>query len=326
MRAAIVRGMHPLSRRAFVASALAAGVAAPNVVRAQSLVPIRCSSAPDDDVSSVLYAIDTGMFRKAGLDVSIVRGNSGAAIGAAVAGGAIDVGKSSVVSLISAHKRGLPFVLVAGAALYSADHPLVAMLCAKDSTIRGPKDIPGKIVAVPALNDLYAIANAAMVDAAGGSWKDIKYVELPSAASPDAVVAHRVDAVSVTTPVLVAALESGKLRIVGYPFSAIAKQFVQAAWFTTRDYADKNFDAVAKFRHVIAESARIINAKPTLSAPSLAAFSGLDPALIARMPRAVAIGPIDPKLLQPPIDAAFTYGAINAPFAAHDMLAPGAEV
>ena len=317
--------MNQFSRRAFVASTLAVA-AAPGVVRAQTLVPIRCSSAPDDDVSSVLYAIDTGMFRKAGLDVSIVKGNSGAAIGAAVAGGAIDVGKSSVVSLISAHKRGLPFVLVAGAAMYSAAHPLVAMLSAKDGSIRGPKDVPGKIVAVPALNDLYAIANAAMVDAAGASWKDIKYVELPSAASPDAVIAHRVDAVSVTTPVLVAAMETGKLRIVGYPFSAIAKQFVQAAWFTTRDYADKNLDAVAKFRHVIGDAARIINAKPSLSAPALAAFSGLDPALIARMPRAVAIGPIDPSLLQPPIDAAFKYGGINASFAATEMLAPGAEV
>jgi NitT/TauT family transport system substrate-binding protein len=200
------------------------------------------------------------------------------------------------------------------------------MLCATDSSIRGPKDIPGKVVAVPALNDLYAIANAAMVDAAGGSWKDIKYVELPSAASPAAVIAHRVDAVSVTTPVLVAALETGKVRIVGYPFSAIAKQFVQAAWFTTRDYADRNFDAIAKFRHVIAESARIINATPSLSAPMLATFSGLDPALIARMPRAVAIGPIDPKLLQPPIDAAFKYGGITASFDARDMLAPGADV
>jgi len=317
--------MKTTSRGAFVAATLAAAVA-PRIARAQALVPIRCSSAPDDDVSSVLYAIETGMFRKAGLDVSIVRGNSGAAIGAAVAGGAIDMGKSSVVSLIAAHTRGLPFVLVAGAALYSAEHPLVAMLCANDSTIRAPKDLPGKTVAVPALNDLYAIANAAMVDAAGGSWKDIKYVELPSAASPDAVIAHRIDAVTVTTPVLVAAMETGKMRIVGYPFSAIAKQFIQAAWFTTRDYADRNIDAVAKFRHVISESARIINAKPSLSAPALATFSGLDPGLIARMPRAVAIGPIDPKLLQPPIDAAFKYGALAASFAARDLLAPGAEV
>ncbi len=311
------------SRRAFVASTVA--FAATSVARAQTLVPIRCSSAPDDDVSSVLYAIDSGMFRKAGLDVSIERGNSGAAVGAAVAGGSIDIGKSSVVSLISAHQRGLPFVLVAGAAVYTADHPIVAMLAAKDGPINGPKDLPGKTVAVPALNDLYAIANAAFVDAAGGAWHDIKYVELPSAAAPDAIIAHRIDAVTVTTPVLVAAMDTGKMKTVGYPFSAVGKRFIQAAWFTTKDYVTKNADVVARFRRVVTESGLLINAKPALSVASLAAFSKLDTTLIARMPRATAIGPVDPKLLQPPIDAAFKYGAISASFDARELLAPGAN-
>jgi len=317
--------MRSLSRRTFALStlALAAGTRA---ARAQARVAIRCSSAPDDDVSAVLYAIDTGMFRRAGLDVTIDRGTSGASIAAAVIGGAIDLGKSSVVSLISAHQRGLPIVLVAGAAVYNADHPIVAMLSAKDGSIVAARDVPGKTIAVPALNDLYAIANAAFVDAAGGSYHDIKYVELPSAAAPAAVLAHRIDAVTLTTPFLVSAMETGKFRIVGYPFSAIARRFVQAAWFTTRDFANRNFDAVATFRHVVGASAAIINAKPSESTASLAAFSREDPAMIARMPRATAIGPIDHRLLQPPIDAAFKYGAIPAAFDARDMLAPGADV
>ncbi len=305
--------------------AVAAGT---RVARAQTAgrVAIRCSSAPDDDVSAVLYAIDTGMFRKAGLDVTIERGNSGAAIAAAVVGGAIDLGKSSVVSLISAHQRGLPIVLVAGAAVYRSDRPVVAMIAAKDGPVATAKDVPGKTIAVPALNDLYAIANAAFVDAVGGSYKDIKYVELPSAASPAAVLARRVDAVTLTTPALVSAMDTGNFRIVGYPFSAIAKRFVQAAWFTTRDFANRNFDAVATFRHVVGESAAIINATPSKSAGVLAAFSHEDTAMIARMPRATAVGPIDHRLLQPPIDAAFKYGSIPASFDARDMLAPGADV
>jgi NitT/TauT family transport system substrate-binding protein len=314
---------NPLSRRIFVMSA-AAAAATSATARAQTLTTIRCSSAADDDCASVLYAIQSGMFRQAGLDVSIVSASSGAAIGAAVAGGSLEMGKSSVVSLISAHTRGLPFVLVAGAAYYSADHPIVAMLVAKDSPITGPKDIPGKVVSVSSLNDLYAIAADAMVDQAGAAWRDIKYLELPASAGPDAVIARRVDAVTVTTPTLLAAMDTGKLRIVGYPFNAIAKRFIQAAWFTTSDYASKNADAVAAFRKVVTQSAAIINAKPADATASIAAFTKQDPAMIARMPRALAIGPLDPKLLQPPIDAAFKYGAIGATFDARDMLAPGA--
>jgi NitT/TauT family transport system substrate-binding protein len=246
-------------------------------------------------------------------------------VGAAVSGGSIDIGKSSVVSLMAAHQRGLPFVLVAAAAQYNGDRPLIAMVVAKDSTIAGPRDLPGKIVSVQALNDLNAIGCAAFVDAAGGAWRDVKYVELPTSSAPDALVNHRIDATTITTPALQIALDSGKVRILGYPFSAIAKHFIQAAWFTTADYAAKNADVVQRFRHVAERAAELVNAKPSLSIAPVAAFTKLDPDVIARMPRATTGGPLDAKLLQPAIDAAFRYGAIAAPFDAKTMILAGAS-
>ena len=231
-------------------------------MRAQTPTTIRCSSAPDDDVSSVAYAIDSGMFKKAGLDVTLTSGNSGAAIAAGVAGGAIDIGKSSVISLISAHARGVPFLLVAGAALYDVKQRIVAMLVANDSAITGPKDLPGKTVGVPALNDLYSIANAAFIDRAGGAWREVKNVEMPSPSAPAALIGHRIDAATATTPVLQAAIESGKLRTIGDPFSAIADHFVRGAWFATKDFVTANADAVAALsQKSSAESAAILNAR-----------------------------------------------------------------
>jgi len=313
-----------ISRRTFTASTCAA-VATARAAGAQTPVAIRCSSAPDDDVSAVLYAIDSGMFRRAGLDVSITAGNSGAAIAAAVAGGAIDMGKSSVVALISAHQRGVPFLLVAGSALYDVNQKIVGMLVASDSSIAGPKDLPGKVVGVPSLNDLYSIANDAFVDRAGGAWRDVKTVEVSSASAPAALLAHRIDAVTVTTPVLQAAMDTGKVRDIGDPFSAIADHFVRSAWFATKDFVSANADAVARFRRVVADAATTLNATPAKSISALAAFSKQDPALIARMPRSIFVGRVDPKLLQPCIDAAFKYGAITATFDARDMIAAGAE-
>jgi len=314
----------PLSRRTFALSTLALA-ATTRAAGAQARTTIRCSSSPDDDPASVLYAIDTGMFRKVGLDVTIERGNSGAAISAAVAGGAIDIGKSSVVSLISAHQKGVPFVLVAGAAVYDAAQKNVAMLVASDSTIMGPKDLPGKVVGVPALNDLYTIGNNAFADRAGVAWREIKTVEIPAASAPASVMAHRIDATTVTTPALSAAIETGKVRIIGYPFSSIADHFIRAAWFATKDYVSANADVVARFRKVVAEAAAIVNAKPAQSVAVVAAFTNQSPALIAKMPRAILIGAVDPKLLQPCIDAAFKYGGMAATFEARDMIAPGAE-
>jgi len=235
------------------------------------------------------------------------------------------MGKSSVVALISAHQRGVPFLLVAGSALYDVNQKIVGMLVASDSSIAGPKDLPGKIVGVPSLNDLYSIANDAFVDRAGGAWRDVKTVEVSSASAPAALLAHRIDAVTVTTPVLQAAMDTGKVRDIGDPFSAIADHFVRSAWFATKDFVSANADAVARFRRVVADAATTLNATPAKSISALAAFSKQDPALIARMPRSIFVGRVDPKLLQPCIDAAFKYGAITATFDARDMIAAGAE-
>jgi NitT/TauT family transport system substrate-binding protein len=302
----------------FIAGALAAAAAGP--AGAQTLTAVRCSSAPDDDVSSFLQARDSGLFRKAGLDVSIDRANSGAAVAAAVAGGSIDIGKSSIVSLIAAHQRGLQFLIIAPAAVYDGDHPDVAMIVAKDREFHSARDLVGKVVAVPALGDLYSIAGAAFVEAAGGSWKDIKYLEMPSASAPAAIAGHRVDAATLATPSLSVALADGNVRVLGRPFSAIAKHFLRAAWFTTKDYAAKNAETVQRFRHALETAAADVNARPGTSVAALAAFTGQDAQLIAHMPRALAGISLDKKLVQPVIDAAFRYGAIAATFEAADLL------
>src|SRR5579863_6587500 len=81
---------------------------------------LRLASAPDDDVTPVLYAQHAGLFRAAGIDVVITPLANGAAVAAAVAGGSVDVGKSSTMSLINAHARGVPLTIVAPSGFYDA--------------------------------------------------------------------------------------------------------------------------------------------------------------------------------------------------------------
>jgi NitT/TauT family transport system substrate-binding protein len=307
-----------LSRPIFLASAIAAAATRP--ASAQAPATLRCASAPDDDVSAFLLARDGGGFHRAGIEVSLERSNSGAAVAAAVAGGSIDIGKSSIIALIAAHQRGLPFVIVAPAGVYDGDRPDVAMLVAKDGALRTARDVVGKVVAVPALGDLYTIANSAFVDAAGAAWKEIRYLEMPSASAPEAVATHRVDAVTLATPALFIALAAGKVRVLGHPFDAIAKHFLRAAWFTTKGFAEKNADVVLRFRRTIEAASAGVNAHPAASIAALAAFTGQDAQLIARMPRARAGTSLDVKLLQPTVDAAFRYGAIPATFDAQELL------
>src|ERR1700722_10337259 len=128
-------------------AALAAGAViavAPAIGSAQTLPKVPVAASPDEDILGALWGAQSGIFRKYGLAVDVQRANSGSAVAAAVAGGSIDVGKSSPMSLLTAHARGLPFVFEAPASIYSSDAPYAALICAKDAPLRTGRDLNGK--------------------------------------------------------------------------------------------------------------------------------------------------------------------------------------
>lgn len=104
----------------------------------EPLSVVRIGATMGDDFTPVLYALRAGLFRKAGLDVQVTPLGSGAAIASAIAGGSIDIGKGSLVSLMTAHVHDVPLVIVAPGSLYSgkAGSPYAALVVSTDSPSR----------------------------------------------------------------------------------------------------------------------------------------------------------------------------------------------
>jgi NitT/TauT family transport system substrate-binding protein len=284
------------------------------------LTTIHVASAPDEDVVGALWGVESGAFRKASLDVDVQKANSGAAVAAAVVGGSIEIGKSSLVSLITAHARGLPFVIVGPAGLYDAKAPAVAMVVGKDSPVKTAADLNGRILSASSLGDQNALAMQAWIDQHGGDSKTVKFVELPSASAPDALAAGRVDAATLGNPILTEATSSGKCRIFAHSFDAIAPRFILAAYFCTADYAAKNRDTVLRFRRALLQSAAYADTHRADTVGVVSKFTGISPAVITSMTRTIAGSSLDPKLMQPVIDAAARYKLIPAPFDAQTMI------
>jgi len=162
-------------------------LAMPALASAQALTAISIGGVPEESATPALWARQSGIFRRSGLDVTIEPQNSGSAISAAVVGGSYAIGKSSLVSLIIAHAKGVPFVLVAGGGLYDAKNPNFGLVVKADSPLKTAADLNGKSVAVSALNDLYAIGTKAWMDKNGGDSSTIKFLELPISAVADAI-------------------------------------------------------------------------------------------------------------------------------------------
>src|SRR5665213_4210611 len=101
--------IRPIKRGAAI-SLVGASVLAPRLrAEAQNLVTLKAAGVPEESATPVLWADQSGLFRANGLAVDVDAQRSGTAIAAGVAGGGYQVGKSSIIPLITAFAKGIPF-------------------------------------------------------------------------------------------------------------------------------------------------------------------------------------------------------------------------
>jgi NitT/TauT family transport system substrate-binding protein len=272
---------------------------------------------PIDAGAEVFYAKDMGFFAKAGIDVDIGTAANGGAAAAAVAGNAVDIGYSDMVSIASAFGRGIPFVVVAPAALHEATEPTNYLMVAANSPIRTAKDLSGKIVAGSGLGTISGYAPRAWIEANGGDLSTVKFVELPFPQMQPALDAGRVDAVAIAEPFLSIARKTD--RIIASPYDAVAKEFLISAFFTTSTWAKEHPDLLNRFITAIHEAAVWGNANHAKSAEILLKYAKIDPELAANMVRIHYGERLNPALMQPVINVAAKYSKFPA-FPADDLI------
>jgi len=286
---------------------------------ADPVVTLRVGAGANDTVSELFYAVQLGYFKARNLDVQIQLMTSGASEAAALAGGALDIVESNVVSTSAAHLRGIPFVYIAPGAEYTSAAPTSEMICAKPSD-RSGKDFAGKSVGVVALGDLSQLGPAVWIDATGGDVSTVHYIEMPATAMPAAIARGTVEAGLLPEPYLQIALAGGT-KACAKAFDMIAPQFMLNGWITTADWLKKNPDVARRFREAMLEAAKWGNKNHKASAEIFKQYSKAPPEIIDTMTRATFAERFDPELFQPVINAAAKYKFIDKAFPAADIIA-----
>ncbi len=285
----------------------------------QLLTTIRIATTPIDAGSEPYYAQAMGFFKKVGINVEITPISNGAGVAAAVAGGAADIGQSNIVSLAAAHDRGVPFVIIAPASLYTSRVPQSALVVAKNSPLRTARDLDGKTLAAAGLKTIAQIGPQVWIDRNGGNSASIKWVEMPFSATADAVASGRVDAALLSEPELGDALTNGSVRVLSYCYDAIGRDFLIGAWFSTADWAKAHPDLVRAYANVMSQTARWARANPQQSAKILEQETKVR---ITPVTKRVLFGErLDPAAVQPLIDVAARYGLLKTSFPAAEIIA-----
>jgi len=307
-----------VKRTAFVA-ALAA---LPSVARGQTSAPVvRIAATIADNYAEAYYARELGLYAKAGLNVEVLTLASGAAIAAAVAGGAVDVGIATPVSLASAATRGIPFVYIVGAAITNVRVPSGLVCVQSASPIRGPKDLEGKTIGVPSLGSSGDLALRLWLVQGGADLATVHIVETSFAAMGPAIERGRLDAAEISEPALTGALSANNVRSIGDPFLAFGPEILVAGWFATSGFVQKNPERSRKVAGVLADAGRWANAHHDESAEILARLSGIDIAVIHKIARPIFVDELRPAQIQSQLDAALKFGLLNRAVAASEIIA-----
>jgi NitT/TauT family transport system substrate-binding protein len=298
---------------------IGAGLTAASVpTAARAATTLRLATLPIDGTALAYYAKDLNYFQDVGLDVTIQSVANGAAITAAVLSNAIDIGWADTISLVAAHKRGLPVVIVGAGGISVRGSLATQLMVLKDSPLHTAADMNGKTIGTTGLADVGQLAPELWMDQNGGKSSTAKFVEIPMPAIPAAIQQGRIDAGWLAEPFVT--LASSYARTFATCFDAVAPRWMLGAGFTTRAWAAANRTAVDSFRAVMTKTATWANANQQQSALILAKYSNLDPALFKTIHRITYGTRPEAAQIQPVVELSARYGVISGTFPAQELL------
>jgi NitT/TauT family transport system substrate-binding protein len=217
---------------------------------------------PATDFLSAYVAKEKGMFAKNNIDATMVKIPVVNNIPSAVVSGSIQIGMTTIPTLLQADDGGLNLVLVAGAARHTKAHPFISLMARSDIKYTKPADLIGKTVGVPGINSVIDVMFRKWLLNNHVPLDKVKVVEGPLPQLPDMLKSKSVDYVAIVEPL--------RTRIVatkiGYNaaeyFAEVNPDVLVSGWLASDDWVKKHPEAVKGFREAIDEGLVFIRKNP----------------------------------------------------------------
>ena len=303
------------------AAALCAAIALPSRNAAAEGVKIRIASAGSgaDLLSEPFFAEQAGTFGRAGFDIDVASLNNAGAVVAAIGGGALELGIGDLVSGVKALEAGVPVVLVAGSGMYLSSDNSVVLAVLKDSSLRAPRDVVAKIVAVPTLVGLSTLSLYAWLSQNGVDRTSVKFVELPQSAAIPALQRGTIDAAVIGEPFITP--NRNDIRDLGRPLDAIGKEFMMSAWFAARSRIEADRERARRVVAAIYDTARWCNTHRDETFAVLVRKAHYEADKLRGMSRVSFATALTPAMVQPVLNIATQNKIFDRPIDANAIIA-----
>jgi NitT/TauT family transport system substrate-binding protein len=217
---------------------------------------------PATDFLAAYVAKEKGIFEKHNIDATMVKIPVVNNIPSAVVSGSIQIGMTTIPTLLQAVDGGLDLVMVAGAARHTKAHPIISLMARSDINYEKPSDLIGKTVGVPGINSV--------IDVMFRKWllnnkiplDKVKVVEGPLPQLPDMLKSKSVDYVAIVEPLRTRIVATKTGTIAAQYFAEVNPDVLVSGWLAGGDWVKKNPEAVKNFRISIDKGLDFIQKNP----------------------------------------------------------------
>ena len=262
---------------------LAAGFHPP--ARAADLTKLNVGVLRIAGLANAYAAQKEKMFEANGLDVTLVEFPSGAAAASAQQSGAIDIALTIPGTAMTADERGFDFLAVMqNEIVYDHGPDSGSLQVRANSPLEKLTDLRGKTIAVSQLRSQNAVTVEVALKKAGVDRSEVKWIEAPYPTHADLLRSGQVDAVAATEPFTTQLITSGVGRVLSWNYAEAVPAAPLGVWFAKKRWIDRNGKSVEGFNKAIQASIDYMNADVVRARKMTTEFTGLDPALVEKMP------------------------------------------
>jgi NitT/TauT family transport system substrate-binding protein len=248
----------------------------------QSLTKVRAAYVPVGTWLPAWVAKEKGIFEKHGLDVALTPIQNLSLLPGTV-GRQFEFAASTAPDLLKAVAGGLDVVATAGEAIETKANQTMQLIVRKDSGIKGPKDLVGKVIAAPTLGAVMHSATLYWLKKNGVDPSSVRGVEVPFPNMGDQLKAGSVDAVEALVPFTTAILAAGNVSL-GDPMMAVGDEVIFPFWISSGAWARANQPVIKAWIDALTEAKQYMDEHPKEAREVLGAYSHLPPAIVDKVP------------------------------------------
>jgi NitT/TauT family transport system substrate-binding protein len=228
---------------------------------AQAQDRIRLGILPFSESLGAVMADKLGYFKAEGLQVEMSSFNGSALALPLLQAGKLDIAFSNSVSTLQAMEQGMDVAFIAAGAVARAKPPdTTAALIALKGTIKSPKDLEGKRLAVNVVNSTQWLYVSAYLDSHGVDRNKVKFVEIPFPQMRDPLLNKQVDVVALGEPFATVLLDTGLAEPVVYLYVDAQPNGDITQYISLNEWAKKNPRVAERFARAVRKGTEFVSA------------------------------------------------------------------